>query len=396
MSKALQNNNIENPVLSQDYQKWRAEIVALIEQSKLQAVLNVNKEMLALYWKIGSDILQKQKRLGWGAQVIVQLSKDLNKAFPDDRGYSDRNLRNMKRFASEYPDFPFAFVPFSALEQNNFWQVALAENQTTPIWQVPLAKIEKNGEMCVQIPLTQITWYHHISLISKVKSLEERAFYIMETALQGWSSDVMVQNISLDYYHNKGKEVNNFANTLPPVHSDFAKYAFKDPYCFGFIGTFPLKNELEIETKLTEHIIEFLLEMGKGFAFVGRQYHITVDGDDYYIDLLMYHLQMHRYVVVELKAVEFIPEFVSKLNFYVSAIDEYVKTPQDNPTIGFLLCSSKSNEKVRFSLRGFTQPMGVAEYEIKQLIEEVQNSLPNIEDIELGEDGQEYGHGNFI
>ena len=201
----------------------------------------------------------------------------------------------------------------------------------------------------------------------------------------------MVQNISLDYYHNKGKEVNNFANTLPPVHSDFAKYAFKDPYCFGFIATFSLKNELEIETKLTEHIIEFLLEMGKGFAFVGRQYHLTVDGDDYYIDLLMYHLQMHRYVVVELKAVEFIPEFVSKLNFYVSAIDEYVKTPQDNPTIGFLLCSSKSNEKVRFSLRGFTQPMGVAEYEIKQLIEEVQNSLPNIEDIELGEDGQEYG-----
>ena len=171
MSKALQDNNIENPALSQDYQKWRAEIVALIEQSKLQAVLNVNKEMLALYWKIGSDILQKQKRLGWGAQVIVQLSKDLNKAFPDDRGYSDRNLRNMKRFASEYLDFPFAFVPFSALEQNNFWQV-------------PLAKIEQNGEMCVQIPLTQITWYHHISLLSKVKSLEERAFYIMETALQ--------------------------------------------------------------------------------------------------------------------------------------------------------------------------------------------------------------------
>ena len=381
----MENPIIGNIILPQDYQQWRTEIVSLIEQSKLQAMLNVNKEMLALYWKIGNDILKKQEQLGWGAQVINQLSKDLTSIFPDDRGYSERNLRNMKRFAEEYPDFPFVYVPFSLLEQSTFWQVALAENQSTPIWQVPLAKIEKCGEQFVQVSLTQITWYHHISLISKVKSLEERTFYIMDTALQGWSRDVMLQNISLDYYHTKGKEVNNFANTLPPIHSDFARYAFKDPYSFGFIGTFSFRNELEIEKKLTEHIIDFLMEMGRGFAFVGRQYHLNVDGDDYYIDLLMYHLQMHCYVVVELKAVEFIPEFVSKLNFYVSAVDEYVKMPQDNPTIGFLLCPTKSNEKVRFSLRGFTQPIGVAEYDIKQLIEEVQKALPDIEDIKLDE-----------
>ncbi|MCQ2319592.1 MAG: DUF1016 domain-containing protein, partial [Bacteroidales bacterium] len=215
--------------------------------------------------------------------------------------------------------------------------------------------------------------------------------YIMETAQQGWSRDVMLQNISLDYYHAKGKEINNFANTLPPVHSDFARYAFKDPYSFGFIGSSSLKNELELEKKLTERIIDFLMEMGRGFAFVGRQYHLIVDGDDYYIDLLMYHLQMHRYVVVELKAVEFIPEFVSKLNFYVSAVDEYIKMPQDNQTIGFLLCPTKSNEKVRFSLRGFTQPMGVAEYEIKQLIEEVQKVLPDIDDVSLDENRNYYG-----
>ena len=271
------------------------------------------------------------------------------------------------------------------MQKDEILQVALGENNVTPIWQVPLAKIEKGGEQFVQVPLAQITWYHHISLISKVKSIKERAFYIMETAHQGWSRDVMLQNISLDYYHTKGKEVNNFESTLPPVHSDFARYAFKDPYCFGFVGTISLKNELEIEKKLTEHVIEFLMEMGRGFAFVGRQYHLTVDGDDYYIDLLMYHLQMHRYVVVELKAVEFIPEFVSKLNFYVSAVDEYVKTPQDNPTIGFLLCPTKSDEKVRFSLRGFTQPMGVAEYEFEQLIEEVQKALPEIENVQLDE-----------
>ncbi|MBQ6725969.1 MAG: DUF1016 family protein [Bacteroidales bacterium] len=382
----MMDNSISGTIIfQQDYLQWRTEIVSLIEQSKLQAVLNVNKEMLALYWKIGSDILEKQEQLGWGAQIVEQLATDLSQTFPDDRGFSARNLRNMKRFAQEYPDFPFLQVPLAEMQKDEILQVALGENNVTPIWQVPLAKIEKGGEQFVQVPLAQITWYHHISLISKVKSIKERAFYIMETAHQGWSRDVMLQNISLDYYHTKGKEVNNFESTLPPVHSDFARYAFKDPYCFGFVGTISLKSELEIEKKLTEHVIDFLMEMGRGFAFVGRQYHLTVDGDDYYIDLLMYHLQMHRYVVVELKAVEFIPEFVSKLNFYVSAVDEYVKTPQDNPTIGFLLCPTKSDEKVRFSLRGFTQPMGVAEYEFKQLIEEVQKALPEIENVQLDE-----------
>ena len=373
--------HIPSFILPQEYPQWRDQIIALIEQSKLQAVLNVNKELLALYWKIGSDILRKQAELGWGAQVIVQLSNDLHRRFPGDDGYSERNLRNMKRFASEYPDFPFLQVPLAELETDEFWQVALAENTQPQIWQVPLAKIEKDGETFVQVPLAQITWYHHISLLPKVKSLPERAFYIMETAAQGWSRDVMLANISADYIANKGKAITNFSGTLPPVDSDFARYAFKDPYSFGFLGTQSLKNELAIEQKLTEHVVEFLLEMGRGFAFVGRQYRITVDGDEYKMDLLMYHLKMHRYVVIELKAVEFIPEFVSKLNFYISAVDEYVKSPQDNPTIGLLLCPTKSNEKVRFSLRGFTQPMGVAEYELKQLIEEVQSALPGTEEI---------------
>lgn len=381
---------MEHIILPQDYKQWRTEIVSLIEQSKLQAVLNVNSELLALYWKIGNDILKKQEQLGWGAQVINQLSKDLSKIFPDDRGYSERNLRNMKRFAEAYPNFPFVQVPCSTLSQTVFWQVALAESETSAIRQVPLAKLEKKDEKFLNVLLTQITWYHHISLISKVKTLEERAFYILETAKQGWSRDIMLQNISLDYFHAKGKEINNFENTLPPVHSDLARYAFKDPYSFGFIGSLSLKNELEIEKKLTEHIIDFLMEMGRGFAFVGRQYHLSVDNDDYYIDLLMYHLHMHRYVVVELKTVEFIPEFISKLNFYVSAVDEYVKMPQDNPTIGFLLCPTKSNEKVRFSLRGFTQPIGVAEYEIKQLIDEVQNALPDIDDVTFDENRNDY------
>lgn len=383
VAKSMANiEHIPSFILPKDYPQWRDKIIALIEQSKLQAVLNVNKELLALYWKIGSDILHKQAELGWGAQVIRQLSIDLRHRFPEDDGYSERNLGYMKRFALDYPDFPFLQVPLAELEKDDFWRIALSENTQNPIWQVPLAKLEKDGEPFVQVPLAQITWYHHISLSPKVKSLPERAFYIMETAAQGWSRDVMLANISANYIANKGAAITNFSGTLPPVDSDFARYAFKDPYSFGFLGTQSLKNELAIEEKLTEHVVEFLLEMGRGFAFVGRQYRITVDGDEYKMDLLMYHLKMHRYVVIELKAVEFIPEFVSKLNFYISAVDEYVKSPQDNPTIGLLLCPTKSNEKVRFSLRGFSQPMGVAEYEIKQLIEEVQSALPTTEEIE--------------
>lgn len=371
---------LSSSFLPQEYPYWRDEIISLIERSKLQAVLNVNKEMLALYWKIGSDILLKQKELGWGAQVIKQLSNDLHHRFPNDDGYSERNLKYMRQFAAEYPDFPFVQVPLAQLEGDEFWQVALAENMQTPIWQVPLAKLEKDGETFVQVPLAQITWYHHISLLPKVKSLPERAFYIMETAAQGWSRDVMLANVAAGYKNAKGKAITNFCSTLPPVDSDFARYAFKDPYSFGFLGTQELKNEHAIEDKLTEHVVEFLLEMGRGFAFVGRQYRLMVDGDECKMDLLMYHLKMHRYIVIELKAVEFIPEFVGKLNYYISAVDEYLKTPQDNPTIGLLLCPNKSDEKVRFSLRGFSQPMGVAEYEIKQLIEEVQSALPSIED----------------
>ena len=369
--------HLSSIILPLEYPQWRDNIISLIEKSKLQAVLNVNKELLALYWKIGKDILRRQKELGWGTQIVEQLSLDLRHRFPEDDGYSARNLWNMKRFALEYPDFPFLQASLAELEKCEILQVALAENTQTPIWQVPLAKIEKDGETFVQVPLAQITWYHHISLLPKVKSLTERAFYIMETAAQGWSRDVMLANIAADYISVKGRAVTNFSGTLPPVDSDFARYAFKDPYSFGFLGTQELKNERAIEEKLTEHIVDFLLEMGRGFAFVGRQFRITVDGDEYKMDLLMYHLRMHRYVVIELKAVEFIPEFVSKLNFYISAVDEYVKTPQDNPTIGLLLCPTKSDEKVRFSLRGFSQPMGVAEYEIKQLIEEVQSALPS-------------------
>ena len=358
-----------NTLLPNGYVQWRKGIEHLIDTAKLHTALNVNVGTLTLYWNIGKSILQKQEQEGWGKQVIEQLSKDLISRYPDDRGYSVRNLRYMKRFASAYPDFPILQVP-------------LAELKKLPILQATLAELENEGREVVQVPLAQISWYHHISLLPKVKDEAQRAYYITETAQNGWSRDVMLLQIDNGYIHAKGHAINNFEQTLPPLQSDLARYIFKDPYNFSFIGTVALQNELDIEKSLTSKITDFLLEMGRGFAYIGRQYHISVDGDDYYIDLLMYHLKLHCYVVVELKAVEFKPEFVSKLNFYISAVDDMVKSPEDKPTIGLLLCRTKSNKKAEFSLRGITQPMGIAQYETEKLFADVASALPQIEEIE--------------
>ena len=350
------------------YSEWREQIESLIESSKLNAALHVNTDLLSLYWKIGHDILEKQEQQGWGKQIIDQLSSDLSKRFPSDKGYSVRNLHYMRRFAEEYPDFPFLQVP-------------LAEFGSLPISQDAISELAVNGDI-VQVPLTSISWFHHISLLPKIKDKAERVFYILETAKNGWSRDTMLSKYSSNYIKAVGKAITNFKTTLPAVQSDLAKYAFKDPYVFSFLGTMSIQHERDIENSLAEKVTDFLLEMGRGFSYIGRQYNVVVDGEDYYIDILMYHVKLHCYVVVELKAVEFIPEFVSKLNFYISAVDEYVKSPQDNPTIGLLLCRDKSNKKAEFALRGFTQPMGIAQYETEKLFNEVASSLPTIEDIE--------------
>ena len=362
-------SNEDNNLLPNGYPEWQKSIEQLIEISKLRAAINVNADTLKLYWNIGNSILQKQKEKGWGKKVIEQLSKDLTNRFPNDRGYSVRNLGYMKYFAQEYPDFPILQVP-------------LAKLKGQAIRQVSLAKLGDKEQEFVQVPLAQITWYHHISLLTKVKDNIERAYYITETAHNGWSRDVMMMQINNGYINAKGHAINNFDNVLPSPQSDLARYIFKDPYNFSFLGTMALQNELNIEKTLTDKVTDFLLEMGQGFAYIGRQYHISVDDDDYYIDILMYHLKLHCYVVVELKAVEFKPEFISKLNFYISAVDEYVKSPEDKPTIELLLCRNKSAKKVEFSLRGVTQPMGIARYDTEKLFSDVASSLPQIEDLE--------------
>ena len=341
--------------LPEEYNRWKQSVIEHIQERRVEAVLSVNRTLLQTYWEIGSAILTVQNEKGWGAQVIDRLSRDLEKTFGKGNGSSVRNLKYMRMFAAEYPDFP--------------------------IVQVPLAQSSEGGEF-VQVPLAQITWYHHISLLTKVKDLRERAFYIQQTAVNGWSRDMMMLQVNGGLYGRYGKAVTNFNQTLPAIQSDLAQAAFKDPYHFGFLDVAGKKNELDIERQLTEKISDFLLEMGRGFAFIGRQYHLTVANDDYYVDLLMYHTKLHCYVVIELKAVEFIPEFVSKLNFYISAVDDTLKSEHDNPTIGLLLCRTKDNVKAEYALRGMTQPLGIAEYDMEKFYDQVHASLPSIEELE--------------
>ena len=352
------------------YQQWLRLLCDEIDKQRLKAVMQMNATTLQHYWWLGNDIIHKQEEQGWGAKVIDQLSIDLQKRYGRDSGYSIRNLKYMRQFADEYPDFPFVQVP-------------LAQFQKMPILQARFAKftVSADGEF-VQVPLAQITWYHHISMISKIKDKTLRAFYITETAIQGWSRDVMMMQIDAAYYKKALPLPNNFATTLPPINSDLAKAAFKDPYNFGFVDMTKIKQEKDLEDQLTSKVTDFLLELGKGFSYIGKQYPLNIAGEESKVDLMMYHTRLHCYVAIELKVVDFKPEFLSKLNYYISAIDDLVKMPEDNPTIGLLLCRTKNNTKVEYALRGMTQPLGVAEYQTNKVIEELKSELPSIGDLE--------------
>lgn len=353
-----------------EYQQWLRHLYDEIDRQRLKAMIQLNAATLQHYWWLGNDIVHKQKEQGWGAKVINQLSIDLQKHYGNDSGYSIRNLKYMKQFAEEYPDFPFVQVP-------------LAQIQNSPILQARLANftVTADGEF-VQVPLAQITWYHHISMISKVKDMAMRAFYITEASIQGWSRDIMMMQIEDEYYKKAVALPNNFDTTLPPVNSDLAKSVFKDPYNFGFVDMTKVKQEKDLEDQLACKVTDFLLELGKGFSYIGKQYPLNIAGEENKVDLLMYHTRLHCYVAIELKVGDFKPEFLSKLNYYISAIDDLVKMPEDNPTIGLLLCRSKNNTKVEYALRGMTQPLGVAEYQTNKLMENLKSELPSIDDLE--------------
>jgi predicted nuclease of restriction endonuclease-like (RecB) superfamily len=324
------------------YAAWLAELKARIHSAQQRAALAVNRELVLLYWQIGQDILARQAQQGWGAKVVERLAHDLRAAFPDMKGFSPRNLKYMRAFAQAWPEADF-----------------------------------------VQQAAAQLPWFHLCTLIDKLKSREERDWYLASAIEHNWSRNILTLQIETRQRERSGKALTNFANSLPKPLSDLARESLKDPYRFDFLGLTEEAQERAVEHALVKHVTEFLLELGAGFAFVGRQVLLNVGGDEFFIDLLFYHLKLRCYVVIELKGGKFKPEHLGQLGFYLTAVDAQVKTEHDNPTIGLLLCKSKNKVVAEYALRDNTQPIGVAEYQlIASLPEELQTNLPSIEQIE--------------
>ena len=332
---------LEMPV---NYLGFIKEINERISKTRLQTVVAANSAMILMYWDIGNAILQRQKNEGWGAKVIDRMSYDLKNTFPDMQGFSPRNLKYMRKFAEAWTDSEI-----------------------------------------VQRTVALIPWRSNITLLDKLAEPELRLWYAQKTIENGFGKDMLVFQIESQLHKRQGTAIQNFNASLPPAQSDFANQIFKDPYVFDFLGTADPRKEAELEQKLIDHIQKFLLELGQGFSFVGRQVHLELGGDDFYLDLLFYHLKLRCYVVVELKAGKFDAGYVSKLNMYLNVVNDTLRHPDDKPSIGLLLVKNKNKLVVEYALNGYTNPIGVANWEseiIKSLPDKIKESLPSIEEIE--------------
>ena len=348
-----------------DYVLWLTEIKEKIKEKQVRAALQVNTELLGLYWELGNAITEKQTKSKWGDKIINQLSKDLLREFPEMKGFSQTNLKYIRKW------FQFYAIGQQAVDQ-------LQIPASTVIGQQAVDQPKGRFE-----PLNAIPWGHHIQIITKCGSVEEATFYLQQTANNNWSRNVLIHQIESDLYKRQGKLQHNFGSTLPAAHGDLARELFKDPYKFDLLQLTAKAHERDLENALVEHVITFLTEMGKGFSLVGRQVHFEKGGQDYYIDLLLYHLKLHCYVVLELKIGEFKPEYAGKLNFYLSAVDDDFRTPEDKQSIGLILCKSKNKVTVEYALRDVNKPMGVAEYQLTKAIpKELKGELPSIESLE--------------
>lgn len=324
------------------YSDWLTDLKHRIHHAQQRASLAVNRELVLLYWQIGQDILQRQAAQGWGAKVIDRLAHDLRNAFPDMKGFSPRNLKYMRAFAEAWPDSEF-----------------------------------------VQGVLAQLPWYHQLALLDKLPDAESRRWYAAKAIEHNWSRNVLVMQIESGLLERQGKAVTNFEARLPKAQSDLARESLKDPYRFDFLNLGEEAQERAVESALVRHVTEFLLELGAGFAFVGRQVLVDVGGEEFFIDLLFYHLKLRCYVVIELKTGKFKPDHLGQLGFYLTAVDRQIKGDQDNPSIGLLLCKSKNKVVAEYALSDKSQPMGIAEYKLQQALPaELETDLPSIEQIE--------------
>lgn len=349
---------MKNIIKNQDYKNLIVEIKFKIQTSQIKAHIKVNEELLKLYWEIGKIITVKQAKSSWGDGVIKHISKDLQSDFPNMKGFSDRNIKYMKQW------FQFYSIRQQAVAQLDGSQKIQIEKQLKEI-------------------IFKIPWGHNIAIITKCKSYQESAYYIQQTILNNYSRSQLVERMKKDDYQRTGKAVSNFKIKLPEIHSKLAIETLKNPYNFDFLDLREEHDERELEDALMNNLSNFLIELGQGFAFVGRQYKLKVGQKDFKIDLLFYHIKLHSYVVIELKTVDFKPEFAGKLNFYVSAIDGEIKEETDNPTIGLLICKSKDDTIVEYSFKDINKPIGISEYKLtKTLPDQYKFSLPTIEDIE--------------
>lgn len=330
-------------VSTKDYLSWFGELKDRIARARQKASLALNASLMELYWQLGMDMVKKEQRAGWGTGFIDRLSRDLSREFPDMRGFSRRNLYAIRQ-----------------------WYLFYAVDSAI----VPQA-------------VAQIPWGHNRLIVSKVKTKEEALWYASATVAHGWSRDVLELKIDKNEHHRIGKSLTNFSQTLPEAHSELARETLKDPYNFDFLGLEDDAQERAIESALTYKITDFLLELGKGFAFVGRQVKLVVSDTEYFLDMLFYHLDLRCFVVIELKAGKFKPEYAGKLNFYLSAADAQFKHAGDNPSIGILLCKKKDSIEVEYSLKDINKPIGVSGYLLTQAIPaDLANKLPTVEELE--------------
>ena len=364
-----------------DFKQWLVDLKTRIRQSQLKAMIRVNDEMLRLYWSLGHDIVVRQMDAVWGSGFFKQLSKELKVEFPDMQGFSVTNLKCCKYFYQFYSqDMQIRRQLGNELKTAIRHQVGdelqLSENKEIETFQQVVEKLDTH-------PIFQIPWRHHVEIITKCKSVHEAMFYVQKIIQNGWSRAMLMNFMETDLYQRQGKALNNFDRFLPDVQSDLAKEILKDPYNFGWVSMTENYKEKELEGALIENITKFLLELGQGFAYVGRQYPIQVGDRERNIDLLFYHLDLRCYVVIELKVREFEPEYAGKLGYYITAINNQLKKDMDNPTIGLLIVKRKNNIDVQYSLESSSQPIGVSEYTLSKLLpENFKSSLPSIEEIE--------------
>jgi predicted nuclease of restriction endonuclease-like (RecB) superfamily len=369
------------------YRELLAEIKIRVRAAQHKAALSANAEMILMYWDIGRLIAARQETEGWGAGVIPRLAVDLKNELPEEKGFSERNIKRMLRFFREYPILQ---QPVAKLVPQPAALIQGVENEVSAIVPQPAAQLAMPAPVIFGIP-----WFHHVILIEKIKDLPTRFWYARQTLEQGWSRDTLTVQIKNRAHERQGGAVTNFAATLPEVHASLAQGLLKDPYLFDFLTLAEPFHERELETGLLTHIQKFLLELGRGFAFVGRQYRLEVSDREFYLDLLFYHLHLRCFVVVDLKKGDFKPEYAGKMNFYCSVVDDQLRHAGDAPTIGLILCQTKDRILAEYSLRDIHKPIGVADYELtRALPKELASSLPSIEAIEaelsqdLGSEGK--------